>query len=57
MPWVMSVIAYIVITLLCFCFADIYVDIFVLESCMRVICLLMMNFFYNLYDKLKGYQM
>ena len=44
MPRVMSVIACIVITLLCFCFADIYVDILVLESCLRVICLLMMNF-------------
>jgi hypothetical protein len=31
MPWVMSVIACIVITLLCFCFADMYVDIFVFE--------------------------
>ena len=42
----MSVIACIVITLLCFCFADMYVDIFVFESYMRVICLLMMNLLY-----------
>ena len=44
MPCVMSVIVCIAITLLRFCFADMYVDIVVFERCMGVICLLMTNF-------------